>query len=284
MYRIQYLLIMAILNTLLLHGQQNSSDTLLSLFNHVNQAIATAWGPPDATSKLHVLCHVGMGEKYLNYIDTGNGTICVVSFTTRKMKNPQKEMSLKMNMMVNPIRFTYPGTQDWAYVFDRNGDRKVDYIAYLMGPMPKKEWDKERPKGFYREKQKFDTASFHYIIDHFEGIFYHWIDSDYDGKTDWLIYYETDPNEGNLLSWVDHWLLIHRPAEGQPIKAPRWFRDSQKGFIGHSPKNESGIYYRYDAKEIKNISISDFVWPDEMLRQVNDGIGDCRYPVSGIPE
>jgi hypothetical protein len=87
----------------------------------------------------------------------------------------------------SPDQFSYSpahggDTQDFGFIFDLNKDGKVDYIVFYQGTML--------------------TMPFSIV-----WTFYHWIDSDYDGKIDIWVYPDVDLNEDKALdpgvyAWV----------------------------------------------------------------------------------
>lgn len=91
---------------------------------------------------------------------------------------------------------TRAGSLDWAWAWDRNGDGRADYIAYLqnaMGVLPDPLPDSfpaptRNANGSFRLTQPFLYA----LIDHAALVFRHYADDDFDGRVDFVVVEESD--------------------------------------------------------------------------------------------
>ena len=85
----------------------------------------------------------------------------------------------------------------WGYVFDRNGDAKVDYLVLLGGAAAF--LDDEVPANFPNAGQHLDPDQLEIYASHCNLIFNHWADDDFNGKLDAVVQTDMDPKKG----WVD---------------------------------------------------------------------------------
>lgn len=99
------------------------------------------------------------------------------------------------------------GTLDWAWIWDRSGDGRVDYVAYLQNahallpdpvpdslPLPVR-----APDGSVRITAPLAYA----MIDHTAMIFRHYADEDFDGRADAFVVEEFDDRRPMFVrGWV----------------------------------------------------------------------------------
>lgn len=156
---------------------------------------------PLPQSALEIRCqkHINKGWKaYVSFIGMKKGPIFLVVFTGKKFKAPGK------NLFTLSPRKGIPagGTRNWGYVFDRNHDGKVDYLAFLDGPSPvaPDEQNGDLPN---LTKQFTGKELKEIIIPNTKLVFWHMADDNYDGYHDGVAVSMRKLESG----WIDGWIV-----------------------------------------------------------------------------
>ncbi|WP_162910364.1 hypothetical protein [Azohydromonas sediminis] len=114
------------------------------------------------------------------------------------MGRPAEVIALKPRFNPLPTARVGPsGTLDWACVYDRNGDGRIDYLVYLNNAMavlpdplppdfPKPEL---RPDGSLRVSMELFSA----IVKNAQMVFRHYADDRFAGSVDGVVVEEYDP-------------------------------------------------------------------------------------------
>ena len=168
-------------------------------------AEATIAGPPAADS-LRVVCTmevrasdtpIGANGWFSFLAPRSDSSAWIAAFTARRMRRVPDAITTRR--LFNPLPTGKPsgsGTLDWAWIWDRNGDGRADYIAYLqnaMGVLPEPLPDSfpaptRNPDGSFRLTQPFLYA----LIDAATMVFRHYADDDFDGRVDVAVVEEAD--------------------------------------------------------------------------------------------
>jgi len=121
----------------------------------------------------------------------------IAAFTLRKIGKPGNALSTTPRWTPIPTAKPVPGaTLDWAWVWDRNGDGRVDYVAYLQNAqavLPDPVPDTLPIPGRSAAGRFTLTAPLLYaMIDNTAMVFRHYADDDFDGKVDAVVVEEFD--------------------------------------------------------------------------------------------
>lgn len=204
-----------------------------ALLDFFATARAAAASPPDEKS-LVVLCQEaprpgatgGYESLWISLVGTAQGRVLLVAFTRERFESPAEVLTLRPRYDPLPTaRFSRKATLDWGYVFDRDGDGRVDYVAYLQNahavePDP-------LPEGFPTArpgpdgKVKVSRELLHAVIDSAQMVFRHWADDDRDGKVDALVSEEFDPDRP---MFVKDWVVFRPSRPGGPVDEAWAFR------------------------------------------------------------
>ena len=105
---------------------------------------------------------------------------------------------------------------DWGYVFDRNADGMIDYLAFLVGAIP------VRPEGFKGDLPKrggrISADQINLYNQHARLVFTHIADDNFDGMVDGLVYGVREPDD----IWIDRWVAARSDSAGQ-VADPWYF-------------------------------------------------------------
>lgn len=169
-------------------------------------AQATIDAPPSADS-LRVVCsrevgandtHIGAKGWFSLLAPPGDSVGWIAAFTRRRISRVSDVLVTSPRW--SPMPTAKPrasGTLDWAWIWDRNGDGRADYVAYLQNahavlpdpvpdtfPVPTRNAD-----GSYSAT----TPLLYAMIEHTAMVFRHYADDDFDGRVDVAVVEEFDP-------------------------------------------------------------------------------------------
>jgi hypothetical protein len=177
------------------------SDALA--FHAVAQATISA--PPSARD-LRILCTrevraretpIGVNGWFSFLAPSSDSSAWIAAFTVRRMRNAGDAITTQRLFTPLPTgKPTASGTLDWAWIWDRNGDGRADYITYLqnaMGVLPDPLPDSfpaptRNADGSFQLTQPFLYA----LIDEATMVFRHYADDDFDGRVDLAMVEEAD--------------------------------------------------------------------------------------------
>jgi hypothetical protein len=104
-------------------------------------------------------------------------------------------------------------------VRDVNGDGKIDYVAYNVGPAPFKK--KDFPADFPKRDEALTWHQFEITLDSMGLIFTHRADDNYDGKVDAAVIEALDPER----DWVEGWMVIRSTKFDGALDEGWFFKD-----------------------------------------------------------
>ena len=144
-------------------------------FPPINQELSLAWKKID--------------RSYVTLIGIkGQPKVLVAAITTSPMTDVK---ALSLTVAFDGIAPKVGSISTWGYVFDRNHDGKIDYMAMLGGAAADE--GEDFPSDFPEGKRPMNKAELSYFIGHCKLIFDHWADDNYDGKFDALVQNDLDP-------------------------------------------------------------------------------------------
>lgn len=186
---------------------------------------------------------------HVTLVSAGKKRAFLAVFTPDKMKKPDQALFLRPRYVVakdmkavaagrEPLVRTTAGALDsWAYVYDRNGDGRADYLTYLAGPMAVQ--DDSFPADYPRDGEPLTQAQLDYSLDRQRYVFTHAADEDYNGAIDALVLYVRDPDR----AWVREFAALLAWGGASPDSA--WtFRRSIAEPTGALPEVDGG-YLRH---------------------------------------
>jgi len=228
---------------------------------------------PPAEKALRVLGDwMHQDGSHVSFVGVGKRTSILVVLTKDKFKKPEEALFLSPRYVVaKDMKAVQAGTQplvratagevvDWAYVYDRNGDGRVDYLCYLAGPMPVE--SDSFPVDFPTESGALTTQQLDYMLDHDRYIFSHVADEDFDGTVDAIVFYVRDPAR----LWVKEFAAVLAPGGGDPDSS--WtFRESIITPTGALSKSRGGLVrHRLAGKDVVITSGNFSGWTDVLTR------------------
>jgi len=214
-----------------------AQENILSFYP---KAYAKTQNPPEE-KKLIIIAEQKIEDKFVTFIGVEKGKVLLAAITKDSLKDPKTEILLKIkfkNIEKEAQLLTVPYSDtvkitEWGYVFDRNKDGKIDYVAYLVAAIPVKPpqtFPSDFPKGEELKdhflalinRYKENPMYFHMFWICLRLVFAHMADDDLDGNIDGVVIEAMDSER----YWVDRWTAL-RSTRFELFAFRQRFLDSQ---------------------------------------------------------
>jgi hypothetical protein len=239
-------------------------------------AEARALRPPEA-STLKVACRESVEGRYFQAFKDPAGRIVLVAFSDRPVKELEKAAFLEVRFRESgPTACPSPRescTMDWGYIYDRNGDGRVDYVAFLYGAMALT--PANPPPGFSATADEVDREGLVLWLNSSRLFFFHGADDDFNGTAD-LMVGPSGPAPRSV--WFDSFAALKSTARNGKVDDAWKFRDSIDVRLGPPAVLEGG--YLIDGK-----ADSGDAWlagRTDNLRRINLGVAACQLAPGAI--
>lgn len=145
----------------------------------------------------------------VTFVREGRGKVLLASFTDRALADPRKDVLLAPRLFTGRRRARPTATEDWGYVHDRNGDGRVDQIAFLVGPqvVEPDTPDPALPKAGEGQFHIQTAEQMQAVLRHMQFVFWQVIDTDFDGRPDVVAF----PARRKDTGWYRGWALVDAP-------------------------------------------------------------------------
>jgi hypothetical protein len=250
------------------------------------KAFAKTQAPPDEAA-LQTICQTKVDERHVTFLGIESNKVLLAALTKHKLKDPPKSIWLKLRYAVSKGKApgVHPqamppkdGTMDWGYIFDRNGDGKIDYLAYLFGPYPVegKDFPADFPKANGRVDRwsaSLDSQRLEVTLKSIRMVFQHAADDNFDGKVDALVVGALDPETG----WLDGWVIDRELDFTGVANDCRYFKDDITVKAAACEATASG--HRVQGKNLvvnlETDEVQVFASFSDMLATLNRGAAAC---------
>jgi len=147
-----------------------------------------------------IKCRKNLMNRYVTFIGRKKEkTILIAAISLAPIKKLSNEMRLEVEF--RGPRPYLGEVSTWGYIFDRNGDGKIDYLALVGGAAAIE--DSTIADDFPGFQSPMNVKQFGQYIEHTRILFNHWADDNYDGEIDAVIHYDMDP----IRNWMKRWLV-----------------------------------------------------------------------------
>jgi hypothetical protein len=172
---------------------------------------------PSPITAYEIKCQRKLMKRYVTFIGRkGDQRIFIAAITLKPIKNLRKELTLTAKL--EGPKPSLGETSTWGYVFDRNGDGRLDYLA-LVGTAAAVEGE-NFPDDFPGFGSPMSAKQFERYIGSCRIVFNHWADDNYDGTIDAGVLFDMDP----FRNWVMRNLLVRSTKFNGKFDDVRAFR------------------------------------------------------------
>lgn len=246
-------------------------ENILTFYNKAEAKIKT---PPDE-AYLEVICRKKIDNLYVTFVGWEADKVLLAAITQKKLKHPDKEILLKLQGQTG-VAPTAGTVLDWGYVYDRNGDGKIDYVSFLVGPMPFKKQD--YPSNYPKRGHTISSKQLEALLESMGLLFTHRADDNYDGKVDAAVIEALDPET----NWVDGRMLV-RSTKFDGATDEAWFfkedinikeKDAERVGDGFRTRSVHGIGTVFGPAELAKT--------DYALSMFNEAADKCKLTSSSF--
>jgi hypothetical protein len=230
---------------------------------------------PSPITTYEIKCQRRVMKRYVTFIGRkGEKKIYIAAVTLKPLKNLSKQLALT-------ARFDGPQpslgeTSTWGYVFDRNDDGKLDYLA-LVGAAAAVEGE-NFPDDFPGFGSPMSTEQFERYIANCRIVFNHWADDNYDGTIDAGVLFDMDP----FRNWVRRNLLIRSTAFNGKFDDVRAFRTDIATATASAEFTPTEVPYYPLGSNRGTITKSMFDETTALLSLLNRAAALCKVGTSGF--
>jgi hypothetical protein len=172
---------------------------LIDFYSYVD---SLASGPPPEKD-LKIIKQKYLEGRWVSFIGLkGTDVANIVAVTLKPIKDVTKELSLTVQFDSISLSPRVGKIPSWGYIYDRDQDGKIDYMALLGGAAPIERPDV--PDNFPQRGVQLTRSTLETYVSHCALVFNHWADDNFDGTLDGLVQIDIDP----LRDWVMDQIVI----------------------------------------------------------------------------
>jgi hypothetical protein len=200
-------------------------------------------------SELRIVCTRPREGAFLSLLADGSGKVVLAAASRKPPRDPEALLHGGPD-----------STRDWTWLWDRNRDGAVDYLAFSLGSAMV--YLGELPAGFARGKSPtLSSAHLEFALRHIRGTFYHAADDNFDGTADLAVYPLYD---AETWMWVKGFFALRSTHFDGRVDEDWAFAADPAVRTGPAPRNERG--YRRDRRGGAR-GVDGLVRPDQHARQ-----------------
>jgi hypothetical protein len=209
-------------------GRAQAPAGLLELYDVASTRAAAAAEADE--KKLSVVCAeklpgegvpAGYAGLWLSFLTTERGRVQIAALTKAPIVQPEEVIALRPRFNPLPTARVGPAaTLDWAYVYDRNGDGRVDYLVYLQNahavlpePLPP---DFPKPEVLPGGRVLGSMQLLRAMVENAQMVFRHYADERFTGRVDAVVVGEFDDERP---MFVRGYVAYLAPREGRAEEA-----------------------------------------------------------------
>jgi hypothetical protein len=240
------------------------NNSILGYYNFVDSL--TAFPPLD--KEPYIICRRDIAGRFVTFIGfKGEDLARIVAVTLKPVTDIKKEISLTVDF--DGVKPTPGKISTWGYIFDRNNDGKVDYMALVGGAAAFKEDD--FPDNFPRHGQPLTREQIDYFVGQCKIIFNHYTDDNYDGRIDAITQADMDPQR----DWVERKILVRSSIYNDTLDDVRAFRKSPDQSLDIVAHSSSAVPFHPIGKSASVINKKMIDEKTAILTLINHAIEMC---------
>lgn len=224
---------------------------------------------PPEQKELTLICQKEVQQRYISFVGRkGDTRAIIVAVTLKPLGSPDTVISTRLDF--DGIRPTLGKISTWGYIYDRNGDGKIDYLALVGGATAFK--DAEFPDSFPARNVRLTFDQMDYFIRHCKIVYNHWADDNFDGVLDAVIQIDMDRKR----DWVDRQLVVRSSTftgRFDDVWAFRGRMDADHNSIRHS---QTSVPYHSIENTSATLNKEAFSERTEILKLIDRAAKECK--------
>lgn len=250
------------------------TDNINTFYLHVEKQSQS----PPSEKLLKKICGIRIdNDKYINFISAENNKVLMYAITDEPMGLASESVYLytryfkghKPGMLFRVSAWKAGVTPDWAYIFDRNQDGRIDYLAFMSGPSPVAPIDHQGELPNTKGTMKYEDYKI--ILFNQPLAFWHVADDNHDGNTDGFAMRAYDVNTG----WSFGWMVIKSTKYDNKLDKCMYYSEHDMNDVHTCKRSLFGNEYVVPDK-YKAPSISIYT-ANQWLSSVNEAARKCGF-------
>jgi hypothetical protein len=254
--------------------QSDSAEATLELdlmeFFPRAQLLAQTW--PSAKEDLQILCQENVDGQFVSFVGFEevldkqiDEIILLAVFSEQEFRKPEKNMYSEAPQGGIPPG----GTRDWGWVFDRNSDGRVDYLAFLDGPNPvvPDEPEDDLPN----LTQPITRNELLLVAENMRYVFWHAADDNFDGHVDGLAVSMRNLKTG----WIEGWMVAQDKDFDNRYELCNYFQRTLQSKPEKCGGSADG--YHVPGKALSGLyKVPPIGWDNLFLPEINAAAETCQ--------
>ena len=244
---------------------------------------------PPKLDSLQVLCGKEVAkEAHYSFVGGRDGKVLLVVFTHERIRKLKDVIMLEVMFRAAPnaiIPTAMPGPDgslDWAYVYDRNKDGKIDYLAYLYSALPFKpdNFPPEYPKTKdgrlqFRPKDPYSMEYVQMLIRESRMVFSHHADDNFDGATDAAI---ASYHDSFRPMWIEEFGVLRSTRFDGKVDENWTFRHDIRKRTGNVPVSKGHFLLQNDQPPENRRTGEEWLgFGDRVMERINQFAAECGF-------
>lgn len=231
-------------------------------------AVATEADEPPAQESLKPLCAQHTEGGVISFVTGGADRVLLVALSAQPLEDVQRDIWLSPRFSRAGEDQQATGTQDWAYVYDGNGDGRIDHMAFLIGPLPTEPRNagKRLPNISGSQLRIKNPAMLDEILKAMRFGFWQVRDEDGDGVPDNMAM----PARRKDTGWYTGWAIFDRRATSE---------DASCRFVDRLGRPAGGCRAAQEPGGYENNRLATHVWvrdPGPIFSAILDAAQACK--------
>jgi len=223
---------------------------------------------PRTDRELTVVCRKKIMRRYITFIGMkGDPRVLLAAVTLTPLTDLRTSISRSVDF--NGIQPNPGKVSTWGYVYDRNGDGRIDYMALVGGAAAYKTAD--FPEDFPLREKPMDLKQVDYYVGRCKTVFNHWADDNFDGKLDAVIHIDMDPRR----DWVERQIVVRSNGFDGNYDEVWGFREKMGDERDSVTHTSTSVAFHPIGKPADSISPAAFADKTRILQIINEAAGAC---------
>lgn len=255
-------------------AQMRASSARLGSTEAALVAVAAEADAPPAQEALKPFCAQQTEGGVISFVTSGTDKVVLVALSAQPLADVQRDIWLSPRFARAGEDAQATGTQDWAYIYDGNGDGQIDHMAFLIGPLPTepRTAGKGLPNISGDQVRIKNPAMLDEILKAMRFGFWQVRDEDGDGVPDSMAM----PARRKENGWYRGWAIFDRRATSE---------DASCRFIDRDGRPAGGCRAAQESGAYENNRLSTHVWvrdPGPIFSAILDAAKACKIQPSQL--